>query len=103
MDVLGASLAAIVQFGLLADAVINAIVQAKTDWKKWEFWAAMVVVTGLAVAFGIDMFAALGFESSVPFIGSVATGLALSRGANYIHDTFKAVRSVSTKNGSESV
>lgn len=101
MDEIGQSLALILQFALLGDSVVNVVVQAKLDWRKYEYWASILVMVGLAAAFGIDMFAAMGFESQVPFLGEAATGLALSRGANYLHDAFKAVRSVSAANNAK--
>lgn len=91
---LGGAFTGLVTFALLIDQVINIFIQAKTDWKKYEFWAALVVAVGLTVAAGVDMFAAAGFTFQVPYLGSVATGIAMSRGANYMHDGFKLVRAL---------
>ena len=45
---------------------------------------------GIAYAFNmdIDIFTILGYPSSVPWIGTVATGLICSRGADFIHEYF---------------
>jgi len=44
-----------------------------------------------AVVYQIDMLAMVGFETGMPFIGMVLTGILLSRGSNYIADLFKKV------------
>jgi hypothetical protein len=93
-----ASFGAIVVFFLLVDQVVNIFKQLKTDWKVYEFWAALGVSVALTVLAGMDMFAAAGFEFALPYVGAIATGIAGSRGANYMHDGFKAVRAIAATN-----
>jgi hypothetical protein len=40
----------------------------------------------IAVASGIDLFSITGTGLKVPFLGSVLTGLLISRGSNFVHD-----------------
>lgn len=47
---------------------------------------ALVVGVGVAVAGGLDVCAAVGIPMGIPFLGSVLTGVLLSRGANFVHD-----------------
>jgi hypothetical protein len=96
------NLMTLVGFFLLVDQVINIFVQAKKDWRVYEFWAAIAVSITLTVLAEIDMFAIAGFELSVPYVGEVATGIAGSRGANYMHDGFKMVRAIGDKAKNES-
>jgi hypothetical protein len=93
-----AQFGAIVVFFLLVDQVVNIFKQLKTDWRVYEFWAALGVSVALTVLAGIDMFAAAGFEFALPYVGAIATGIAGSRGANYMHDGFKAIRAIAAAN-----
>lgn len=47
---------------------------------------ALVIGVGVAVAGGLDACAAVGIPMAVPYLGSVLTGVLLSRGANFMHD-----------------
>lgn len=48
--------------------------------------AAAVLSVVLCLAAGADLFAAVGLTFSLPLLGSVLTGVLVSRGANYISD-----------------
>ena len=48
--------------------------------------AAVAVGVVLCLAAGLDLYAALGLGFTYPWIGSVLTGILLSRGANYVSD-----------------
>lgn len=53
---------------------------------------ALVVGVGVAVAGGLDACAAVGIPMAVPFLGSVLTGVLISRGANFVHDILGAMQ-----------
>lgn len=53
---------------------------------SWEMITSLGIGIIIAVAYKIDLLKTLEFESKVPFIGSVITGILLSRGSNYIFD-----------------
>jgi len=40
----------------------------------------------------IDIFPIVGLNMAVPFIGSVFTGIIVSRGANFVNDLFKKLK-----------
>lgn len=41
----------------------------------------------------IDIFSIVGLNLFIPFIGSIFTGIIVSRGANFVNDLFKKLRS----------
>lgn len=42
-----------------------------------------------AISFDADLFAAFGITSRIPYFGTVLTGIACSRGSNYVYDLLK--------------
>jgi hypothetical protein len=56
---------------------------------------AMLLGILVAVAAGIDIFAILGMELGIKYLGSVITGLLISRGSNLVHDLLSSINSVS--------
>ena len=55
---------------------------------------ALIISVIIALATQIDLFGVLDIEI-VPIIGSVFTGILISRGANFIHDLLKKIQSLS--------
>lgn len=53
---------------------------------QWQIIASIALGVGVAVVYGLDMLVSLGFTASVPFIGNAITGIAISRGSNYVFD-----------------
>lgn len=41
----------------------------------------------------VDIFGIVGLNLFIPFIGSILTGIIVSRGANFVNDLFKKLRS----------
>lgn len=58
------------------------------DWDK-----AGAILVGILIAFGTnaDIFQLLGIPFRVPYVGTVLTGLLISRGANFIHDLLRTL------------
>lgn len=49
-------------------------------------YAAAALGVLLCLAYGADLLALLGYPASIPFVGSVLTGLLISRGSNVFND-----------------
>ena len=50
-------------------------------------YVAMLVGVGLAFAYQLDLlYAAFGVVAGAPYVGILITGLAIGRGANWLHD-----------------
>lgn len=53
---------------------------------------SLVISILLCVLTGIDIFPIVGLTISVPIIGSVLTGIIVSRGANFVNDLFAKLK-----------
>ncbi len=61
---------------------------------NWNNLGALVLSILVAVCTGVDVFPALGINVIVPFVGSVLTGVLISRGSNVVFDILKKLNSV---------
>jgi hypothetical protein len=50
---------------------------------------SLVISVGACFFFGIDLFGLSAFESIWPPLGSIFTGVVVSRGAGFVHDLFE--------------
>lgn len=80
---------------LLAVVVEGVITYVKEFFVKgnmrWEMLSSIMLGVFVAVAYGVDMLAMLGMNTSIPYIGSILTGILISRGSNYVCDLVKAL------------
>lgn len=60
---------------------------------SWQMLASVVLGIGFAAAYRLDLPSALGMQSAIPYIGSILTGILISRGSNYIFDLLKQITS----------
>lgn len=81
--ILGVTVEAIVEYAkiIFADKVFN-----------WKQLTAALLGVGLAVLAQVDLFAAVGVEFVVPYVGMVLTGIIFSRGANYAADFIRLIQ-----------
>ena len=83
----------IIVLALLCEAVYETL---KMIWQEgkfsWDRVGALVVSMVIAYAANADLFVLVNISLSVPFIGIIATGILLSRGANFMHDLLKKVQ-----------
>lgn len=86
--------------------IIAVLVEALTEVFKSIFKngrldrsSILSIVVGLILAFTInlDLFVAIGLVPTIPFIGVVATGLLISRGANTVHDVISRINNKELK------
>ena len=62
------------------------------DTKPWLRYVALVAGVGVAIAYQLDLLAALGLPAAYPLIGWIATGLIIGRGSNYVNDFISRIR-----------
>ncbi|MBW7572764.1 hypothetical protein [Caproiciproducens faecalis] len=60
---------------------------------KWEMVFSILLGVFVSIAYGIDMLAMVGLKTSVPLVGSILTGILVSRGSNYVFDLIKTLTS----------
>ena len=56
----------------------------------WPIVAAVLGVL-LCIAANVDLLATAGLNIAVPYMGSVMTGILISRGASFIHDVWNRI------------
>ena len=80
------SLTALVFFAILIEGMVEYIKLGIQKNMCGEIIGAMV--GGLIVSFGfhLDLFAAVGITTDVPFISTILTGIIVARGSNYVWD-----------------
>jgi hypothetical protein len=77
----------ITSFAILIEAIITYFNQffVQEDF-CWQMALSIVLGIVIAVAYKLDLLACFNLKSNIPYIGSVLTGILLSRGSNYIFD-----------------
>lgn len=67
----------------------------KMIWQNGKFSidkiGALVISILICVLAKIDIFPIVNLSISVPIIGSILTGIIVSRGANFVHDLFNKI------------
>ena len=84
----------IIVMAIVVESVVDIIKDVFVN--KTVMWQKIVsIVLGIVVAigFGVDLFAMFGLTSTIPYLGTVLSGLLMSRGANYISDILAKITS----------
>ena len=79
---------------LVMSVLVEAVITYVKTWVvnkefKWPMLVSAVLSIVLCIAYNIDIPSAVGLGSSIPFVGTVVTGVLISRGSNYINDLLK--------------
>lgn len=80
----------------LIEAIMNTIKPIwETEKRTPQFFinlaVGFVVAIGVNVLAGLDLFKLFGIPLLYPIIGTILTGVLLSRGSNFIHDLIKTL------------
>ncbi|MFA6939856.1 MAG: hypothetical protein WCQ54_02590 [Clostridiaceae bacterium] len=90
MNILG-----LIILALIAESVWETL---KMTWQdgKLDIDRIGALVVGLLLAFGsnIDLMTVFGVPAVVPYLGTILTGLLISRGANFVHDIIASVNNL---------
>lgn len=74
----------------------------KMIWQKGKFSISMlgslIVSVLICILTGVDIFPIVGLDIAVPIVGSVLTGIVVSRGANFVSELFAKLKG-GTSNG----
>lgn len=77
----------ITTFAILIEGIITYINQFFVQESFcWQMIFSLILGIVVAVTYKLDLLSYLNLKSDVPYIGSVLTGILLSRGSNYIFD-----------------
>ena len=80
------SITALLFFSILIEGFVEYIKLSFQNKMCAEIIGAMVCGVGVAFAYHLDFFSAIGITTDVPYISNVLTGLILARGSNYVFD-----------------
>lgn len=80
------SITALLFFAILIEGFVEYIKLSIQKKMCAEIIGAMVCGVGIAFAYHLDLFSAVGITTDVPYISNVLTGLILARGSNYVFD-----------------
>ena len=68
----------------------------KMIWQNGKFSidkiGALFISILTCVLVNADIFNLVGLSISIPFMGSILTGILISRGANFVHDIFSKIK-----------
>lgn len=80
---------------VLVESLVQ-IVKSLFDNGKLNRTVLVSIAVGLLLAFTIDLdiFSILGLEARIAFVGVIATGLLISRGANFVHDLIDKLHNI---------
>lgn len=85
----------IIIIAILAEAVWENL---KMIWQQGKISidriGALIISIVITLSTQLDVFAILNFKISIPFIGSILTGILISRGANCIHDILIKIQTI---------
>lgn len=79
-------------FAIIIEGIVSYVKTFFVDGKiQWQTMVALALGIVVALAYQVDLLASVGLTSAIPYIGSVLTGILISRGSNYIFDLIKLV------------
>ncbi len=77
----------IMTFAVLIEALISYVNQFFVQESFcWQMFVSLILGIGVAVAYKLDLLSYFNLKSEIPYIGSILTGILLSRGSNYFFD-----------------
>jgi len=83
----------LVAIAVVAESIWETVKMIGKDGQfNWDRIGALIVGLLIALGTGADLFQLMEMPFRIPYIGTVLTGLLISRGANFMHDLFTALR-----------
>jgi len=90
-------LQAFLLFSVLVESIITNIKWVVEDNFNWVKVGALLLSVLLCVIYQIDLLGQLGFTALVPFVGSVLTGIIISRGSNLVYEIIQNLKTTREK------
>lgn len=56
------------------------------ETRNWLKYVAAAIGVAFCLVYKLDLLAVFGLTTTLPFFGSVVTGILVGRGSNYLHD-----------------
>lgn len=80
------TLSALILFAVLIEGMVEYIKLSIQKHMCPEIIGAMILGIGIAFAYHLDFFAAVGITTDVPYVSNILTGIIAARGSNYVFD-----------------
>lgn len=88
----------IIFLSIIIEGIITYIREFFVNGKfQWQMLISIVVGILVTAAYQVDIIALAGLQTPVPFLGSVLTGILISRGSNYIFDLIQTISTLQGK------
>lgn len=85
----------IVTFAILIEGIITYTNQFLVQESFcWQMALSLVLGIIVAIAYKLDLPSCFNLKSDIPYVGSILTGILLSRGSNYVFDLMEKLLSV---------
>ncbi len=68
---------------------------------QWQMLVGIGLGVTVTLVYNVDIFSLLGITSTIPFVGTVLTGILISRGSNYIFDLIETLQGAKTSDTSQ--
>lgn len=77
----------IILMAIVVEGLITYLQQLISHHKLcWQMLVSIAIGVFCSVIYQIDLFSLFGLNADVPYVGSILTGILISRGSNYLFD-----------------
>lgn len=83
---------------VLVEGTVEYLLSDVSVMQPFKKYVALAFGIVASVLYRVDLLAAVGLVSSVPFVGPVLTGLVIGRGSNYLNDIVGSFRTIKHAN-----
>lgn len=85
----------IISFSILIEGIITYFNQFFVD-EQFSLSMIFSIVLGvvIAISYKLDLPAYFNLKSHIPYVGSILTGILISRGSNYMYDILKSITNI---------
>lgn len=91
------NLAALFILATLVEGIVEYFISTPNKNQPWLKYVAALVGILVCVVYKMDLLAILGVTTTIPYVGSVLTGIAVGRGSNYLNDLVSNLQVLKTQ------
>ena len=85
----------IIMMAILVEGIITYVNEFFVNsLTPWQLILSLILGIFVALVYKLDLLKCLCMESGVPYVGSVLTGILISRGSNYLYDLISKLDSI---------
>ena len=86
----------IISLAVLTEGIITYFKEFFVGGDYFSFSMLFSIILGvlIAVCYKLDSLEFINLKSSIPYVGSILTGILISRSSNYLYDILKSITSI---------